>query len=244
MTRQYPCERCPLRGLETFRKFTKDELIFIAGFKAGELTVEPGTTFLNQGASSAHVYTVLSGWGFRFKDLEDGRRQILNYVFPGELVGLQGAVLHEMEHSVQALTGMLLCVFERQRLWELYEKHPALGFDITWLAAREERILEDHLLSVGRRTAIERMAYLILHLFERAKRVGMTKSDSFELPLTQQHVSDTLGLSLVHTNKTLRRLYNQKLISWKKRTLTVLDYDGLKETAYFDGLPNEVRPLI
>lgn len=242
--RQYPCERCPLRGREVFRDFTSDELEFVSSFKSGELVAEAGTTFLTQGSSSAYVYTVLSGWGFRYKDLDDGRRQILNYVFPGELVGLQGAVLKEMEHSVQALTDMLLCVFERRNLWKLYQKHPSLGYDITWLAAREEQILEDHLLTVGRRSAKERLAYLVLHIFERARRLGMTTDNSFELPLTQQHVADSLGLSLVHTNKSLKKLYDEKLISWKRKTIEILDEDGLKETASWDGLPNTERPLI
>ena len=103
--RQYECERCPLRGVEIFRKFTKEELGFVSDFKSGELAAEAGTTFLTQGSSSAYVYTVLSGWGYRYKDLEDGRRQVLNFVFPGELVGLQGAVLKEMEHSVDQRQG-------------------------------------------------------------------------------------------------------------------------------------------
>jgi CRP-like cAMP-binding protein len=242
--RQYPCERCPLRGQEIFRDFTKDELGFVSDFKSGELIAEAGTTFLTQGSSSAYVYTVLSGWGFRYKDLDDGRRQILNYVFPGELVGLQGAVLKEMEHSVQAMDDMLLCVFERRNLWKLYQKHPSLAYDITWLAAREEQILEDHLLTVGRRSAKERLAYLLLHIFERARRLGMTADNTFELPLTQQHVADTLGLSLVHTNKTLKRLYGDKLISWKRKTLKILDEEGLKEAAAWDGLSDQQRPLI
>ena len=242
--RQFPCERCPLRAIDVFRKFTDDELEFVSGFKTGEHNAEVGATLLTQGSSSAQIFTVLSGWGFRYKDLDDGRRQILNYVFPGELIGLQGAVLKEMEHSVQALSDMVLCVFERRRLWELYEKHPALGFDITWLAAREEQILEDHLLSIGRRTAIERMAYLLLHIYDRARRVGMTTKNGFETALTQQHVSDTLGLSLVHTNKTLRKLYDMKLVSWKRRMLQILDFDALAEVAKWSRVDEDSRPFI
>lgn len=242
--RQYPCERCPLRGNETFRKFSREELAFVADFKSGELVAEAGTSFISEGSSSAHIYTVLSGWGFRYKDMEDGRRQILNYVFPGEMLGLQGAVLKEMEHSVQALSDMLLCVFERRRLWELFSKHPSLAYDITWLAAREEQMLEDHLVTVGRRTAKERLAYLVVHIFERARRIGMTEGDSFVMPLTQQHVADTLGLSLVHTNKTLRRLQSDNLITWRKRRLKVKDRERLMETAKWDGLGAEQRPLI
>lgn len=241
---RYPCERCPLRGMVIFRDFTADELRFISGFKSGELVVERGTCFLAQGSSSAYIYTVLSGWGFRYKDLEDGRRQILNFVFPGELVGLQGAILREMEHSVEALTDMMLCVFERRRLWELYNRHPELAYDITWLAAREERILEEHLTNVGRRTAKERLATLVLHIFDRAERAGLTEGNSFNLPLTQQHVADTLGMSLVHTNKTLRRLHSERLISWTRRRLTLVNRDGLVAAAGWSGLSNQVRPLI
>src|ERR1700749_3764991 len=97
--RQVPCERCPLRSMPALRDFTAAELDFIATFKSGELNVEPGTTILQQGANSAHVFTLLSGWGFRYKMLEAGRRQILNFVLPGDFIGLQAGVLNEMQHS-------------------------------------------------------------------------------------------------------------------------------------------------
>ena len=243
--RKVECEMCPLRANVIFRAFTAEELAFITRFKSGELSAEAGSTILSQGSGSAYVFTVLSGWGMRYKDLEDGRRQILNYVFPGELVGLQGALLREMEHSVQAVSDMVLCVFERNRMWELYTKHPSLAYDITWLAAREEKILEDHLFTVGQRTARERLAYLILHIFERARRVGLTDTEhTMTMPLTQQHMADSLGLSLVHTNKTLRRLYDDKLIEWKRRTLAILDIEGLRHAASWTPLPETKRPLI
>ena len=132
------CYECPLRRMPHFRTFSEDELEFVAQFKRGELMADPGTTVLVEGARSAHLYTVLSGWGFRYKILEDGRRQILNYVVPGDMIGLQGAVMAEMQHSVEAMTPMKLCVFERSRLFSLFERHAGLGFDLTWLASREE----------------------------------------------------------------------------------------------------------
>ena len=91
-----------------FRAFTPEELKFVSGFKRGELVAETGATILNEGAHSAQLFTVLSGWAFRFKTLEDGRRQILNYVLPGDLIGLQGTVIGEMEHSVEALSPVVL----------------------------------------------------------------------------------------------------------------------------------------
>ena len=232
--RTVPCEKCPLRGKATLRDFTPAELDFVAEFKSGELQIEAGTNVLLQGTNSAHLYTVLAGWAFRHKTLPDGRRQILNYVLPADFIGLQGAVADEMQHSVEALTDMILCIFPREKLWELYTGHAALAFDLTWMAAREEQFLDEHLLSVGRRTAIERIAYLLMHLFTRAEELGLTKGDSIQLPITQQHVADTLGMSLVHTNKTLKRLTTTKAIRWKDRTFEILDRAMLAEISCYE----------
>ncbi|MBN8994430.1 MAG: Crp/Fnr family transcriptional regulator [Rhizobiales bacterium] len=242
---KYPCEQCPIRGLKVFRPFTAEELGFVASFKAGELVVDPRATILQEGTSSTHLFTVLIGWAFRYKMLPDGRRQILNFALPGDFLGLQASMFNEMTHSVEALTSMTLCVFPRERIWELYEHHASLSFDVTWLAAREEQILDSHLLNVGRRNAIERTAYLILHLFMRARDVGLAGKANLALPITQQHLADTLGMSIVHTNKTLRRLYDRKLISWKSQRLEILDMEALKEIAEWDGeSTGQLRPLI
>lgn len=241
--RRVPCEQCPLRALDIFRDFTPPELRFVSSFKTGELTAESGAVILTEGAHSAHLFTVLSGWAFRFKMLDDGRRQILNYLLPGDLVGLQGSVIGEMDHSVEALSPLILCVFQRDRLNELFQNHPGLGFDITWLAAREERMLDDHLLSLGRRTALERAAYLLAFLHQRAVAVGLGKG-VVHIPLTQQHVADTLGLSIVHTNKTLRKLTNRGLIRWLGRSCEVLDLDELSRLAGWEGPSDRKRPLI
>lgn len=242
---RYPCEQCPIRGLKVFRPFTQQELLFVSSFKAGELTVDPRATILQEGTSSTHLFTVLSGWAFRYKMLPDGRRQILNFALPGDFLGLQASMFNEMTHSVEALTPMLLCVFPRERIWELYESYASLSFDVTWLAAREEQILDSNLLNVGRRNAIERTAYLILHLFTRARDVGLAGKSSLTLPVTQQHLADTLGMSIVHTNKTLRRLYDRKLLSWKSQKLEILDMEGMQEIAEWDGdAAGQLRPLI
>lgn len=205
---------------------------------------ETGATVVSEGTKSAHLYTLLSGWAFRFKTLPDGRRQILNYVLPGDLIGLQGSIEGEIEHSVEALTPLILCVFPRNRLHDLFKGYPGLAFDITWLSAREERMLDEHLLSLGRRTALERAAYLLAFLHSRAERVGLAGDKLLHIPLTQQHVADTLGLSIVHTNKTLRKLASQGLINWLDRSCVILDPDGLRKLAEWEQPKEHKRPLI
>ncbi len=242
---RYPCEKCPIRKLPAFRPFTPEELAFVSSFKSGELIVDPRATILQEGTSSTHLFTVLQGWAFRYKTLPDGRRQLLNFALPGDFLGLQASLFDEMSHSVEALSQMLLCVFPRERMWELFERYPSLAFDVTWLGSREEQILDQNLLSIGRRTALERTAYLLLHLHSRASAVGLAPPDRFFPPLTQQHLADALGLSIVHTNKTLKRLSDRKIIRWKNRLLEILDIEALREIAYWeDDATGGVRPLI
>ena len=243
-SRQYPCEKCPLRPLPAFREFEKQELLFVSTFKKGELAVDKGATVLVEGSHSAHLYTVLSGWAFRYKLLPDGRRQILNYSMPGDLIGLQGSLMGEMQHSVEALSPMLLCVFERDQLHELYRNYPGLAYDITWIASREERMLDENLLSIGRRSALERAAYLIAFISSRARSAGLNGKTPVQIPITQQHIADTLGLSLVHTNKTIRKLMDRKLVLWHDRGCEVVNHEGLKALARWDGLDEAPRPLI
>ena len=238
------CENCPLRKRPSLREFTSDELAFVKQFKTDELHVDPGVSFLREGASSEHLYTVLGGWAFRYKMLDDGRRQILNYALPADMVGLQGTLMREMEHSVEALTPVTLCVFPRSKLWDLYSHFPSLAFDITWLAAREEQLIDENLVNLGRRSALERTAYLLLHLFVRADEAGMVKNGTIQFPFTQQHLADTLGMSLVHTNKTLKRLLASQAVRWKDRVFELVDRAALIEIAGDDVTKRPPRPFI
>lgn len=243
-TTSIKCSECPLRKMDTFRDFTAGELEYVSKFKTGELTADEATTIIVDGSNNAHLYTLRAGWAFRYKIMEDGRRQILNYAVPGDLIGLQGSLMGEMQHSVEALTPLKLCVFERDRIHELFSNHPKLGYDMTWIAAREERILDEHLLSIGRRSALERAAYLLAFLNRRGRTAGLLNGKNKIIPITQQHVADTLGLSIVHTNKTLRKLRDKNLIKWADGGCLVVDEGKLARIADWDISDDQVRPFI
>jgi CRP-like cAMP-binding protein len=212
--------------------------------KKGELRAGPGATLLQEGQTSEHLFTLLEGWAFRSKTLSDGRREITNFVLPGDFVGLQGSIQGALEHSVETLTAAAFCTFPRARVWELFGKSPSLAFDLTWLAAREERILDENLLSLGRRSAEERAAYYLLHLYVRADDIGLVTEGRVRFPFTQQHLADALGLSLVHTNKTLKRLERRGLIQWDHGWFSSPDLGTLAELATFDLMTPRKRPLL
>lgn len=245
MTRLVPCHACPLRRHPHFLPATPAELDFIAEFKMGEVNAAPGNAIYLEGTASPHLFTVLSGWAFRYKTLPDGRRQILNYALPGDFLGLQATLSGAMEHGIEALTDVRLCVFSRDRLDELFRDHPGLARDLTWLAAHEERLLDDHLLAVGRRHASERIAFLLWHLAARARVRGLVTADgAITLPISQQHLADTLGMSLVTFNKTLQRLRGAGAFSLADRRLVIHDEAMMTRLAAIDDTPPPPRPFL
>lgn len=237
------CAQCPLRTLPIFGERHVDAAV-VQSFKIGELTVASGGTILLERARASHLFTVLRGWAFRYKTFEDGRRQIINYALPGDFLGLQASMSEIMSHGIEALTDSVLCVFPRDKLWSFFSSDAELAYDITWLAASQERTLDEQIVSLGRRTAIERVAYLLWYLFDKARSLHLTKRNHLDLPMRQTHLADTLGLSLVHTNKTLQRLRKEGLIELDDRILRIIDEAALKQLANVDELQDLPRPLI
>jgi CRP-like cAMP-binding protein len=202
LSKAVSCAACPLRARNAFKPKSPEEIDFIQSMKVHHRRVEGGAEIVHQGQIDAELFTLFSGWAFRHKTLSDGRRQILNFLLPGDILGLQASLLDSSDHSIEALTEVELCVFSRRKIWGLFERMPQLAFELSWLGAREENLVDEALTSVGQRTARERMAALVLSLYRRCDHLDMVKDNAFIFPLTRQHLADALGLSLVHTIKT------------------------------------------
>ena len=243
---EVPCRACPLRALPLFLPNSEAEVDLVQSLKRRELRLQAEATLIHEGQTDTALYTLLSGWAFRFKTLSDGRRQILNFLLAGDFVGVQQKMGDAAAHGVVALTDAVFCVFQRDALWELHRQSPSMGFNITWLTAHEESLVDDTLLSVGRRSAEERIATLLILLFKRAAALqGDGGASGVPFPLTQQHVADGLGLSLVHTNKTLRKLERRGLHRIADGRLHLRDVKAMARLAdlYGDGRP-PARPLV
>jgi CRP-like cAMP-binding protein len=241
---QVPCTECALRACGLFRPITDNELGAINEIKRDHVAMPAGTEIIRAGDDCPELYTLYSGWAFRYKTLPDGRRQILNFLLPGDLLGLQAAMFEAAQHGIEALTDVELCMLPRRKVWALFGQMPDLAFDVAWLGSREESYVDDNLTSVGRRTAAERTAALIITLYKRAKILGLVTDETFAFPLTQQHIADALGLSLVHTNKTLARLRRMGMFTRTSGSLTLTNARVLARVAqHFDEEVSQ-RPLI
>ena len=238
------CRYCPLQRKDLFVHMSKDDLEIMQRFKAGELSVEPGTPILMEGSNAPQLFTALSGMGIRDKMLENGERQVLNFVFPGDFIGLQAGIVGKMGHSVEARTHMRLCVFNRSEFWNFFKSNPERAFDVTWLAAIEEHFLGETLATVGQRTAIQAIAWALIKIFQRGDALGMVTNNQMELPYTQRDMADALGLSLVHTNKTLSKLKDRQLASWSDRMLQINDLQSLADIAIMTLEKPAKRPFL
>lgn len=238
------CEACELRQQPAFAQLSSAALGAIQAARSAATSAFAGTTLVHEGQLNAQLFTVYAGWAFRYKTLRDGRRQILNFLLPGDLTGLQQQFGGEADCGVELLTDCALCVFKPQSLMGIYSAQPQLGYDVTWLAAREGNHVDQNLLSAGQRNAMERVAMLLLHLYRRMDRIGQVEDGSILFPLTQQHIADALGLSLVHTNKTLRRLAVLGLHKIKGGRLYVLNPRALASVAEYYDTPPPQLPLL
>lgn len=238
------CENCPLRKHEVFEDMSTEDVRFMQRFKVGELVVDANTPILMEGSNSPQLYTVLNGMGLRYKMMSNGRRQVVSLIFPGDFVGLQAGIMGEMGHSVEATTKMTLCVFDRSEIWKFYKERPERAFSLTWLAAVEEHFLGETLSTLGQRTAIQSLAWAIVRVFIRGRSLGLVHNGAMSFPYKQQDIADALGLSLVHTNKTLAALKKKQLAHWSDGTLRVSDLDALAEIALVDDISPAKRPIL
>lgn len=213
-------------------------------FKAGELVVDAGTPILMEGSNSPQLFTALHGMGLRYKLLPNGKRQVVNLIFPGDFIGLQAGIMGEMGHSVEATTKMTLCVFDRSEIWSLFKEKPDRAFSLTWLAAVEEHLLGESLSTLGQRDALQSVAWALTRIFMRGMAVGLVDNGSMKFPYKQQDIADALGLSLVHTNKTLATLKARQLIHWADGTLRVNNIEDLAKVGLLDDLEPAKRPIL
>jgi CRP-like cAMP-binding protein len=239
-----PCFECALRATGAFKPISDLELAFINEMKRDHIVCPPGADIIAAGQEQAELYTLYAGWAFRFKMMPDGRRQILNFLLPGDFIGLQAAMFEASLHGVEALTEVQLCLLPRRKVWALFENMPELAFDVTWLGSREESHVDENLVSAGRRSAAERIAALIISLYKRLDALKLVVNGAMPFPLSQQHIADALGLSLVHTNKSLAKLRRLGMFSQSNGTLLLSNPRALESLAQYFDEETPKRPLI
>ena len=215
------------KKLATVIEFTEVEQNQLSNLQERAIKIAKGEVLLQEGLSEDKMYIVQSGWTSMYKDLPNGERQIINFALPGDCVGLRSIFLKKSDHSFEALTAAQISSVGAGQLLRLFDDHPRIRDAFLWSAAREESMIVQRLTSLGRRSAIERIAYFFLELLERLTLVGLAGNAEFKCPLSQSTLADALGLTAIHVNRIMRQLQERKLMTARYGKVVIHDPNEL-----------------
>ena len=196
--------------------------------------VGPRTDLLSEGDVPDHLHIIRSGLACRCKFLPDGSRVILAFLIPGDVCDLNVPVIGALDHSIVTLTLCEVVRVPHDILGRLTAGYPSLDRILRCAALVDEAILREWLLVVGHRPADKRLAHVFCELLVRFESVGLATANRYELPLTQVDLSDALGLSPVHVNRTLGSLKRRRLVTLEGKQVAIPDVEALKAFAMFD----------
>ncbi len=190
---------------------------------------------IREGDDPREVNLIIDGWACSYKMLDDGRRQIIAFFLPGDLCDMYVYILSKMDHSIASLTPLRFARISGQALEQLGDTHPRVLRALLWESLVTSSIQREWAVNLGQRTAYEGLAHLLCELFLRLRNVGLVEADQCHFPLTRAILADALGLTETHLGRMLKRLSDAKLITFRRRTLTVHDLKTLKAVAGFNA---------
>ncbi len=225
------CAKCPVRKFTAYSGVPDGLLDALESVWLSDRVVPPRRNIIWEEKGADELFTLYDGWAFTFMLLPDGRRQILDFLLPGSLIGLPALWFKAMPHSAQTLTSVSLCVFDKEKFAKLLRQKPQFEWEILKHSAVRQARRDQRLTDIGRRPAKERIARLILEIFGQLTVRGMVDGHSFTFYPRQQHIADALGLTKVHVSRTLQALRQEGLLEVGRDSATILDLKGLKELA-------------
>jgi CRP-like cAMP-binding protein len=223
------------RKLSRLVTLASDEVTVLDDLQSVTRVVRRNREILTEGRKYDGLVILMDGVAIRCRILHDGRRQVLNIVLPGDFIGFPGAFSERALYSISALNDCVVAPVPFSRLLGLFDGQPKLVAAIFWSFACEAAMYAEHVIDIGRRSALERIAHFLLELLTRLQVIGLADERSFRMPLTQELIGDALGLSVPHVNRTLRQLRNDELVSIEEHVVIIKDVEALSVLADFEG---------
>lgn len=196
--------------------------------------VGPRRDIIRDGDRPDRVHLILKGWACRYKILKNGKRQITALLLPGDFCDLHVGMLDQMDHSIASLCATTFAYVDRTQFVELTRTRPAILRALWWATLVDEGVLRSWIVSLGVRSARERVAHLICELRERMSNIDLENNGQFAMPLTQPDIAEALGLTSIHTNRVIRQLLADKVLEIYRGQVNVIDQAALVRIADFD----------
>jgi len=209
----------------------------------GEHLVKKRNDLIVDGDEYRNLCFVKDGYAIRYKLLSNGKRQILNVILPGDVIGFPVSFFDRSMYSVVTVSDLTFSLCSLDAYAQLCYQRPQFGLALSWLAAQEAAIYAEHIVDIGRRTPLERLAHFLLEVHSRLLAVGRAQETSFDLPFSQEIIADVLGLSVPHLNRVMQQLRAEKLIESRLRLVNLVDMAGLRKLAHYQPFSLEPIPL-
>lgn len=225
-----------IRKLEQFVRLSPNDRTILGRASAGRVRhFGARVDITREGDKPRDVHLILSGWACRYKQLPDGRRQVVSFFLPGDMCDLNVFILKEMDHSIGTITSVTIADLSREFFDEISAGYPRIATALWWETLVNVAIQREWTMNLGQRTASERMSHLLCEIFLRLRLAGLTTDNTCEFPLTQADLADATGLSKVHVNRTLQELRAADLLVLKGKTLTVPSLERLMNAGLFNA---------
>ena len=224
-----------LRKLKALHSLSEEEQAAVVAAISHSRDVKRGHDIAEDGSEPKHSTVVVQGIACRYKNFPDGRRQILSFQYPGDITDLYSYVLKKLDHAVGALTDCRVSHIPHERVQDLCERYPNLAYALWRDTLVDTSKLHASIASLGARSSKERLAHFLAEQHIRMAAVGLIElGKPAKFGITQADLADATGLSLVHVNKTLKKLKDDGLVNWSRNELKILNWEALKAAALFD----------
>ncbi len=207
----------------------------LASLKREEVRLLPGDTLIRHGDPYSDLYLVEDGWMLRARGLPGGSRQIVNVALPGDFACFNAMMFERSEFDIIARTQVRLSRIAVQSFEDLMASHPGLAAALAWSNAREESLLAERVVSLGRRDSVQRLAHLICELHARMAMADKPGGAEMVIPLIQEDFADILGISVIHIVRTFKRLAMENAVEYRTRRLIIRDLEKLRRIGGFES---------
>ena len=233
-----------VRKLESTSELSAEDIAAIGALPIRVKAVTEKRDIVREGVRPTECCLLLEGIACRYKMLSNGRRQIMSFHFPGDIPDLHSLNLPVMDHSLLSVTPTRVAFMPHDSVKAMMRARPVVADALGRYQMIDAAIYREWICSIGRRSALERVAHLICECFVRMRTVGLATLDSFDLPLTQTEIGDATGLSNVHVNRTMKELRSLGLIRTNAKVHGILNWEALQEMGEFDPAYLQLRPSV
>lgn len=228
-------DSCIIRHFSHYASLSDEEKRLLNALEYAPTKVAAGQVLWQEGQAAQEFCTIRSGWAFTYRHLEDGGRQIIDVYLPGDIVGLREFAFSQRLTGLAMIDSGVICRFPHHRLLELFRQSILLTTIMFAISSRHQAQLTERLVNLARRNAFQKLCHFLYEMHYRLERIGESNNGRFRLPLTQEQLADTLGLSAVHVSRTFSTLSEEGLVFRQRQWVEIPDLEALKRACIFDG---------